>query len=76
MKKVLLRLKPQVSRDIDELARFVARFPRGKPEQARGSILGACVRLQDFPRSHRVEVRRRRSGLELRRCIVRQFAIV
>ncbi len=76
MKKVLLHLKPRALRDIDDLVRFVARFPRGKPEQARGRILGACVRLQDFPRANRVGVRRRRSRLELRRYGAHQFAIV
>jgi hypothetical protein len=55
---------------------FVARFPGGKPEERRREIYAAFQRIREFPERHPVEVRRRRSGLELRRHPVGQFAIV
>ena len=75
-KPVLLSLTPRARRDIDELVRFIGRCPRGKPEHTRRRILDACMRIRDFPELNPVEVRRRRSGIELRRYNVPQFSIV
>jgi len=76
MKPIILRLTPRARRDIEKRTGFVARFPGGKPEERRREIYAAFNRICEFPERHPVEVRRRRSGLELRRHLVRQFAIV
>jgi plasmid stabilization system protein ParE len=76
MKRVILRLTPRARRDIEKRVGFVARFPGGKPEERRREIYAAFQRIREFPERHPVEVRRRRSGLELRRHYVSHFAIV
>ena len=76
MKRVLLRLTPRARRDLEECIDFVARFPGGKPEERRRDIHAAFQRIREFPEQHPVEIRRSRSGLELRRHCVNQFAIV
>jgi hypothetical protein len=54
----------------------VARFPTGKPDERRRAIHAALDRICEFPEQHPITVRRHRSGLELRRHYVDQFAIV
>lgn len=76
MKPAILRLTPRAHRDIESCMDFVARFPGGKPEERLREIHAAFQRLCEFPEQRPVEVRRRRSGLELRRLYVSQFAIV
>jgi plasmid stabilization system protein ParE len=76
MKPARLRVMPRARRDIEECVKFVAQFPRGKPEARRREICAAFRRLCEFPELHAVEVWRRRSGIELRRHHVGQFAIV
>jgi len=76
MKRTILRLTPRARRDVESRVAFVARFPSGKPEERRREIYAAFDRIRQFPERHPVEVRRRRSGLELRRHPVRQFAII
>jgi plasmid stabilization system protein ParE len=76
MRRVILRLTPRARRDVESRVAFVARFPSGKPEERRREIYAAFEQIRQFPERHPIEVRRRRSGLELRRHPVRQFTIV
>jgi plasmid stabilization system protein ParE len=76
MKRVLVRLTPRARRDIEKCVDFVASFPGGKPEERRREIYAAFDRIREIPELNAVEVRRRRSGLELRRHQVSQFTIV
>jgi plasmid stabilization system protein ParE len=76
MKPAILRLTPRALRDIDARVDFVARFPGGKPEERRHDIHAAFQEICEFPERHPIEVRRRRSGLKLRRHQVKQFTIV
>lgn len=76
MKAIILRLTPRALRNIEERVAFVARFPGGKPEERRRAIHAAFQQICEFPERHPIEVRRRRSGLELRRHDVEQFAII
>jgi plasmid stabilization system protein ParE len=76
MKRVIVRLTPRARRDIEKRVAFVARFPCGKPEERRSEIYAALERIRQFPEQHPVKIRRKRSGLELRRHDVSQFAIV
>jgi len=76
MKPIILRLTPRARRDVEKCERFVASFSSGKPEERRRDIYAGFGQICEFPKRHPVEVRRRRSGLELRRHPVRQFTII
>ncbi len=76
MRPILLSLTARARRDIEGCVNFVGRFPGGKPEKRRREIHAAFHRLCEFPEQHPVEVRRRKSGLHLRRHHVAQFTIV
>jgi hypothetical protein len=76
MKPIVLSLTARARRDIEQHVAFVSRFPGGKPDERRRAIHAALQKICEFPEQHRVEVKRRRSGLELRRHYVDQFAIV
>jgi plasmid stabilization system protein ParE len=72
----LLSLTRRARRDIDECVRYVSRFPRGKPEDRRRDIYRGLNAICASPERSRVEVRRRCSGIELRRYPAAQFVIV
>lgn len=76
MKPIILRLTPRARRDIEKRVAFVARFPSGKPDERRRAIHAAFDKICEHPERNPVGVRRRRSGLELRRQNVDQFVIV
>jgi plasmid stabilization system protein ParE len=76
MKPARLRLTPRARRNIEECIAFIARFPRGKPEERRREIYAAFRQLCEFPERHAIEVRRRRSAIALRRHQVDQFTII
>jgi plasmid stabilization system protein ParE len=70
-----LSLTPRARREIDECVHFVARFPRGKPADRRTDLLRGLEFVREFPERNPVEVRRK-TGVELRKHYVRQFAII
>src|SRR3954467_8246943 len=76
MKPIILRLTPRARRGVEKCVGFGASFSGGKREERRRDIHAGFDQICEFPQRHPVEVRRRRSGLELRRHHVRQFTIV
>jgi plasmid stabilization system protein ParE len=71
-----LRLTRRARRDINDCVQFVRRFPRGKPEDRRQDLIRGLALIRESPERNPVEVVREKSGIELRRQNVRQFAIV
>lgn len=76
MKPAVLRLTTRARRNIEDCIAFVGCFPTGKPERRRREIYPAFQQICDFPEGRPIEIRRRRSGLALRRYHVSQFTIV
>jgi hypothetical protein len=71
-----LHVMPRVDRDIEECLDFVARQPRGKPNDRKLDIRRGIELALERPESNRVGSWRSETGIELRRCNVAQFAIV
>jgi hypothetical protein len=55
---------------------FIAQFPRGKAKDRRRDIVRGMHEVLAAPTLRRVEMRRPRTGIELRRHYAAQFAIV
>jgi hypothetical protein len=71
-----LHVMPRVDADIDRCLEFVARQPRGKPDDRRFDIGRGIANVLARPEGNRVVAWRPLTGLELRRCNVAQFAII
>ena len=70
-----LTLTRRARRELDDCVNFVGRFPRGKPAERKEDLLRGLQMLCKAPGRNPVEVRRK-TGIELRRHYVRQFAII
>jgi len=66
---------PRARREIEDCVQFVGRFPRGKPAERRDDLLRGLEMIRESPGRNPVEVRRK-TGIELRKHYVRQFAII
>jgi hypothetical protein len=73
---VKLSFTPRARRNIDECLDFIGRFPRGKPADRRQDLISGITLVHEAPERNPVEIRRKTSGIELRRQYTRQFAIV
>ena len=69
-------MMPRVSRDIRRCARFLEDTASGTPTDFERDLATAYERICELPELRPIESRRRRTGLELRRYNMRQFAIV
>lgn len=67
---------PRVRQDIEELLDFVGRHVRGNPTARAADIDRAIQAIRQGPECNEVSVRRRKSGVELRRQNAAQFAII
>lgn len=71
-----LDLMPRVLDDIDDCLTFVACQPWGKPADRRRDIFRGIGDVRIRPKRRPVQARRPKTGVELRRYYVAQFAIV
>ena len=71
-----LHVMPRIDRDIEECLDFVARQPRGKPNDRKLDIRLGIEKALARPEANRVGLWRPDTGIELRRCNAAQFVIV
>lgn len=71
-----LHVMPRIDRDIEECLDFVARQPRGKPNDRKLDIRLGIEKALARPEANRVGLWRPDTGIELRRCDAAQFVIV
>jgi hypothetical protein len=62
-----LREAPRVARDIEQILAFIARQPWGDPVDRKKDIHRGIDQILAQPRRNRVCIRRRATGIELRR---------
>jgi len=67
---------PRVHRDIEDCLKFIEGYLWGKRQDRARDIRHAFRHIRERPLMNCVEARRRSAGVELRRCNVRQFAII
>jgi hypothetical protein len=71
-----LREAPRVARDIEQILAFIARQPWGDPGDRKKDIHRGIDQILAQPRRDRVCIRRRATGIELRRHNIAQFSII
>jgi len=71
-----LRETPRVARDIEEILAFIARQPWGDLVDRKEDIQRGIDQILTQPRRNKICIRRRATGLELRRHNIAQFSII
>jgi hypothetical protein len=71
-----LREVPRVARDIEQILAFVARQPWGDPVDRKKDIRRGIDQILAQPRRNKICIRRRATGIELRRHNIAQFSII
>jgi hypothetical protein len=71
-----LRAMPRVEQDIERILLFISRQPWGKPVDRERDIFQGIAQILARPRGNKVCIRRRATGVDLRRHTIAQFAII
>jgi len=71
-----IEIRSRVDRDLTELLEYMAQFSWSDPVARYAEIRRAILAIAQHPELMPIRVHRRRSGIDLRRWNVRQFAIV
>jgi plasmid stabilization system protein ParE len=71
-----LELTPRARADFRDCLSFVGQFPRGKPEERKRDIFRGMREVLVAPTLRRVEARRPRTGIDLRRHAAAQFVLI
>lgn len=72
----VLHAMPRVDRDIGDFIEFIRKQPWGKPTDRERDLRNCFRDLLQEPTARRVVVRRRRTGVELRRRDAGQLAVI
>jgi hypothetical protein len=67
---------PRVARDIEQILAFIARQPWGDPIGRKKDIQRGIAQILEEPGWNKVSIRRRTTGIELRRHNVAQLSII
>lgn len=72
----ILHAMTRVDRDIEDCIEFIRRQPLGKPLDRERDLRNCFRDIVKNPTARRIVVRRRRTGVELRRRDAGQFAVI